>query len=108
MYRISRAFGKCLWWLLRIFCKETSTLETDRVSAEQGWRIAEAEESGDEKEPVKKKGKKGADANKGRGKGSAKGKSTRKGKAAAAKGKGKVSFLSCTAHTHTPLSPHHT
>ena len=77
------------------------------MSAEQGWRIAEAEESGDEKEPVKKKGEKGAEAKKGRGKGSAKGKSTRKGKAAAAKGKGKVSFLSCTAHTHISFSPSH-
>ena len=98
MYRRSRAFGKHLWWLLRIFCKETSTVETDRVTDEQGWRIAEAEESGDEKEPLKKKG---ANAKKDRGKGSARRKSARKGKAAAAaKGKGKVSCLSCTAHTH--------
>lgn len=98
MYCISGAFGKQIWWLLRIFYKEASTVETDRVTDEQGWRIAEAEDSGGEEEPVKEKG---ANAKKGRGKGSARGKSTRKGKAAAAaKGKGKVSCLSCTAHTH--------
>ena len=73
------------------------------MEVEQGSRIAEAEESGDE-EPVKKKARKGVNAKKDRGKGSARGKSARKGKADTAKGKGKVSCLSCTAHTylHSP------